>query len=91
MLYFFENSVRKKCIWKYWAKQQSRIFPWPGAGLGASHQTGWTGVVAKLIEPYGMLDSKMILEGGKQSLFSQKDDNSNKQNETIKLSLAVSD
>ncbi len=24
-----------------------------GAGLGASHQTGWTGVVAKLIEQYG--------------------------------------
>ena len=24
-----------------------------GAGLGASHQTGWTGVVAKLIQQYG--------------------------------------
>jgi len=24
-----------------------------GAGLGASHQTGWTGVVAKLIRQYG--------------------------------------
>jgi hypothetical protein len=24
-----------------------------GAGLGASHQTGWTGVVAKLIHQYG--------------------------------------
>jgi hypothetical protein len=23
-----------------------------GAGLGASHQTGWTGVVAKLIQQY---------------------------------------
>jgi len=27
-----------------------------GAGLGASHQTGWTGLVAKLIEIYGYLD-----------------------------------
>jgi len=24
-----------------------------GKGLGASHQTGWTGVVAKLIQQYG--------------------------------------
>jgi hypothetical protein len=24
-----------------------------GAGLGASHQTGWTGLVAKLIAQYG--------------------------------------
>ncbi len=30
-----------------------------GAGLGASHQTGWTGLVAKLIEQYGRRD-----EGG---------------------------
>ena len=27
-----------------------------GAGLGASHQTGWTGLVATLIELYGSLD-----------------------------------
>jgi hypothetical protein len=28
-----------------------------GAGLGASHQTGWTGVVAKLIHLYGMAEA----------------------------------
>jgi hypothetical protein len=33
-----------------------------GAGLGASHQTGWTGLVAKLIELYGFLDAKRVLE-----------------------------
>jgi len=38
-----------------------------GAGLGASHQTGWTGDVAKLIELYGFLDPKQVLEIGKQS------------------------
>ncbi len=27
-----------------------------GAGLGASHQTGWTGLVAKLMEQYGRRD-----------------------------------
>ncbi len=28
-----------------------------GAGLGASHQTGWTGAVASLIHLFGMLDA----------------------------------
>jgi hypothetical protein len=40
-----------------------------GAGLGASHQTGWTGLVAKLIQLYGLLDAKKALEGGKQSAY----------------------
>ena len=43
-----------------------------GAGLGASHQTGWTGLVAKLIELYGFLDAKRILEGGRQAAFTDK-------------------
>jgi hypothetical protein len=42
-----------------------------GAGLGASHQTGWTGLVAKLIELYGLLDSRRALELGKQAGFVQ--------------------
>jgi hypothetical protein len=40
-----------------------------GAGLGASHQTGWTGLVAKLIQLYGLMDSKRALEAGKQAAF----------------------
>ena len=28
-----------------------------GAGLGASHQTGWTGVVARLIQLFGEIDA----------------------------------
>jgi hypothetical protein len=37
-----------------------------GAGLGASHQTGWTGVVARLIQMFGSLDADTLLrEGGR--------------------------
>ena len=43
-----------------------------GAGLGASHQTGWTGMVAKLIQLYGLLDAERFLEGGKQTIFTAK-------------------
>ena len=41
-----------------------------GAGLGASHQTGWTGLVAKTMQLYGILDSKRALEAGKQAAFT---------------------
>ncbi len=42
-----------------------------GAGLGASHQTGWTGLVAQLIQLYGFLDAKRILEMGKRAAFTE--------------------
>jgi hypothetical protein len=37
-----------------------------GAGLGANHQTGWTGLVAKMIELYGWLDPQKLLQEGKR-------------------------
>ena len=43
-----------------------------GAGLGASHQTGWTGLVAKLIEVYGLLDPKRILAMGAVQAMAEK-------------------
>ena len=33
-----------------------------GAGLGASHQTGWTGLVARLIQSLGQFDADSVLE-----------------------------
>jgi hypothetical protein len=33
-----------------------------GAGLGASHQTGWTGLVAPLLDLFGRVDAKALLE-----------------------------
>ena len=41
-----------------------------GAGLGASHQTGWTGLVAKLIELFGRLDSETLLKGGRRTAYA---------------------
>ncbi|HEY6509820.1 MAG TPA: hypothetical protein VIY56_17475, partial [Vicinamibacterales bacterium] len=43
-----------------------------GAGLGASHQTGWTGVVAKLIQLFGALDAEALLAGGKNAAFARE-------------------
>jgi hypothetical protein len=40
-----------------------------GAGLGASHQTGWTGLVAKFVQLFGSLDSNRLLEAGNKAAF----------------------
>jgi len=43
-----------------------------GAGIGASHQTGWTGLVAKLIEFFGSINQEELLVGGKRSGFLRR-------------------
>jgi hypothetical protein len=43
-----------------------------GAGLGASHQTGWTGLAGKLIELFGRLDADQFLAAGKSDAFAKK-------------------
>jgi hypothetical protein len=46
-----------------------------GAGLGASHQTGWTGLVAKLIDLFGSLDAGQLLEVGRRAAFTRDERN----------------
>jgi Mannosylglycerate hydrolase MGH1-like glycoside hydrolase domain len=38
-----------------------------GAGLGASHQTGWTGIIARIMHLFATLTPEQALEGGKKS------------------------
>lgn len=38
-----------------------------GAGLGASHQTGWTGGIARILHLFATLKPEMVLAKGKQS------------------------
>ena len=43
-----------------------------GAGIGANHQTGWTGVVATLIDIFGRISAEQFLAGGKANAFAKK-------------------
>ena len=43
-----------------------------GAGLGASHQTGWTGVIARLMQLFGTVTADLFLEGGIGDLFRKR-------------------
>ena len=42
-----------------------------GAGIGASHQTDWTGIIAGLIEIFGKLDAEALSEGGREATFGR--------------------
>ena len=42
-----------------------------GAGLGASHQTGWTGVVARIMHLFGTTTSEQALALGKAAAFHE--------------------
>jgi hypothetical protein len=43
-----------------------------GAGLGASHQTGWTGAIAFLLDFFGRFDAAAILESGRQRVQTRR-------------------
>ena len=43
-----------------------------GAGIGASHQTGWTGLVGLLVKLFGELDPISVLESGKDEAFASR-------------------
>jgi len=38
-----------------------------GAGLGASHQTGWTGIVARMMHLFATTTAAQVLEDGKHA------------------------
>ena len=42
-----------------------------GAGLGASHQTGWTGLIARIMHLFAIQTPEQALEGGKKGYFER--------------------
>jgi hypothetical protein len=44
-----------------------------GAGIGASHQTGWTGLVAKLLQLFAATTAEQFLKGDKQAVYAYHD------------------
>ncbi len=43
-----------------------------GAGIGASHQTGWTGLVARFMQLFGSVKGEDVLREGTGSLLNQQ-------------------
>ena len=45
-----------------------------GAGIGASHQTGWTGVIARIMQLFATTSSEQILKLSKNAAFIRLED-----------------
>jgi hypothetical protein len=43
-----------------------------GAGMGASHQTGWTGAIARIMQLFASSDAATWLDRGKGKVLSEK-------------------
>jgi len=43
-----------------------------GTGVGASHQTGWTGVIARAMHLFATLTPEQVLAGGKKAYFEKQ-------------------
>ena len=43
-----------------------------GAGVGANHQTGWTGVIARAMQMFATLTPEKVIKGGKKAYFDQR-------------------
>jgi len=44
-----------------------------GEGLGASHQTGWTGAIARIMQIFGVLDARTFLQTGWQTPYAERE------------------
>jgi hypothetical protein len=44
-----------------------------GAGIGASHQTGWTGLVARLVQLFGEIEAEEVLDASAVGAFQALD------------------
>lgn len=42
-----------------------------GAGIGASHQTGWSGIIVAFIDIFKRLDAAQMLDVGKKGVFTE--------------------
>ena len=43
-----------------------------GAGLGASHQTGWTGLIARTMHLFATMNPEAVAQGGKKAYFEKR-------------------
>jgi hypothetical protein len=47
-----------------------------GAGLGASHQTGWTGIIARGMHLFATSTPEEVLDKGMQTIITEEDSGS---------------
>ncbi len=62
-----EQKLQEDPYWRDYIQFYEYFHGDNGAGLGASHQTGWTGVIARVMHLFGTTSAEQVLEIGKRA------------------------
>ncbi len=66
-----EKQFQEDPLWKEYIPFYEYFHGDTGAGLGASHQTGWTGLIARSLHLFATTTSEQVLELGKVAAVSE--------------------
>src|SRR5262249_5370510 len=62
-----EKKLQEDRLWRDCVQFYEYFHGDNGAGIGASHQTGWTGLVARMMHLFATTTAKQVLELGKMA------------------------
>ncbi len=62
-----EQKLQDDAHWRDYIQFYEYFHGDNGAGLGASHQTGWTGVIARIMHLFATTNAEQVLEMGKRA------------------------
>jgi hypothetical protein len=68
-VYGGEQKLQEDPHWREYLQFYEYFHGDNGAGLGASHQTGWTGVIARAMHLFATTTAEQALELGKGAAF----------------------
>jgi hypothetical protein len=68
-VYGGEKKLQEDPHWRDYLQFHEYFHGDNGAGLGAAHQTGWTGVIARLMHLFGTTTAEQVLQLGKGAAF----------------------
>jgi len=68
-----EKKIQEDPNWKDYLQFYEYFHGDSGAGIGANHQTGWTGVIARVMHLFATTTSEQVLKLGKMATFIEVD------------------
>jgi hypothetical protein len=67
-----EKKIQEDPHWRDYVQFYEYFHGDNGSGIGASHQTGWTGVIARAMHLFATTTPQQLLEGGTRGVLAMK-------------------
>jgi hypothetical protein len=80
-----EKKLQEDPHWRDYVQFYEYFHGDNGAGLGANHQTGWTGVVARAMHLFATTTAEQTLELGKGAAFVEVENPKGRRQTTLKV------